>query len=265
MPGIGVDELFHGFHERNGEIMMLVEEAQIVEHITIAKDIYKLTLQTSIARFARAGQFVQVEIPGFFLRRPISICRILNAERIVLVYRTVGEGTKKLSTIKEGKVNLFGPLGNGFPIEERDVLLIGGGIGVPPLLETAAQYKAGNRSVIAVLGFNSAADVILETEFKALGCQTYTATMDGSYGTRGTVLDAIRKNNIDFSFVMACGPKAMLKAVQNAYQDGYISLEERMACGMGACMGCVTKDIDGNALRICKEGPVFPIGKVVLS
>lgn len=265
MPGIGIHELFHGFNERNGEINMFVQDAQIIEHIAIAKDIYKLTLKTSIAKVAKAGQFVQVEVPGYFLRRPISICRILDQDRIVLVYRTVGEGTKKLSTLEKGKINVFGPLGHGFPIEGKDALLIGGGIGVPPLLETAAQFKQIHQRVIVVNGFNSAQDVILETEFKALGCETFTATMDGSYGAKGTVLDAIANNHIDLKYVLACGPKAMLKAIQNTYQDGYISLEERMACGMGACMGCVTKDVDGNALRICHEGPVFPLGKVVIS
>ena len=244
---------------------MKTEQAVILENVYIAKDTWKMTLQTSIAGEASCGQFVQVQVPGFYLRRPISICRIPADDRIVLVYKTVGDGTLKMSEMKAGEtLDLFGPLGTGFPVEDRDVMVIGGGVGVPPLLETAARYIADGHHVTAVLGFNDAQSVILADEFRKLGCDVYTAAMDGSCGTRGTVIDAIRENSITETFVLSCGPLPMLKAVSENYSDGYISLESRMACGMGACMGCVIKDQEGGSLRVCKDGPVFAIGKAVL-
>lgn len=244
---------------------MKIDDAKIIEHIQIGEGVYKMTLATCIAEKVQCGQFVEVEVPGYFLRRPISVCEVLENNRIVLVYKVVGDGTNVLSSLPVAtNVNIFGPLGTGFPIRENSVLLIGGGVGVPPLLETAKQYKKLNQRVVAVLGFNTTKDVILETEFKALGCETFVATMDGSYGTKGTVLDAIADNQIDLQYVLSCGPLPMLKAVSNKYKNGYISLEARMACGIGACMGCVVKDIHENSLRVCKDGPVFEIGKVVL-
>ncbi len=169
-----------------------------------------------------------------------------------------------MSQMKEETVSLFGPCGNGFPVEEKEVLLIGGGVGVPPLLETAKQYKKKNQKITVVLGFNTKQDVILLDAFQEITNQVYIATMDGSVGTKGTVLDAINENQIDCQYVLSCGPLPMLKAINEQYTDGCISLEARMACGMGACMGCVVKDQEGNSLRVCKDGPVFPIGKVVL-
>ena len=244
---------------------MKEELALIKENICIAADVYRMVLKTPIAKEASCGQFVQVQVPGFFLRRPISICEIKDMETLVLVYKVVGEGTKVMSTMEAGdKVNIFGPLGKGFPVMDRDVLLVGGGVGVPPLLETAKRYIAAGHSVTAVLGFNDESSIMLEDEFRQLGCEVYTATMDGSCGTKGTVIDAIRENGIKETFVLSCGPVPMLKAVDQNYSEGYISLESRMACGFGACMGCVVKDRQGEALRVCRDGPVFEIGKVVL-
>lgn len=244
---------------------MRCEEAVIIQNTMTAAGTWMMILRTSLAAETSCGQFVQVQVPGFYLRRPISVCRTPDGETMVLVYKTVGEGTARMAEMKAGEtVNLFGPLGNGFPVEERDVLLIGGGVGVPPLLETAARYRRSGHHVTAVLGFNDASGRILEKEFAELGCDVYTATMDGSYGTKGTVMDSIRENHIDERFVMACGPLPMLKAVSESYDEGYVSLEARMACGMGACMGCVVKDQEGGSLRVCKDGPVFAIGKAVL-
>lgn len=243
---------------------MIQENAKILKQECIAKDVYQLTLETSISSCAKPGQFVQVAVPGFYLRRPISISQIID-KGIVLVYRVVGEGTAKMSELQQDDcLDLFGPLGTGFPIEDKDVLLIGGGIGVPPLLETAKAYIQNGKKVTFVAGYNDKSQVILDEEFRKLGCDIYYATMDGSLGTKGTVLNAIEENNITTSFVEACGPLPMLKAIQEKYNDGYISLEARMACGLGACMGCVVKDTKEDALRVCKDGPVFPIGKVVL-
>ncbi len=243
---------------------MIQENAKIIENKIIGKDVYQMILETKIGALVKCGQFVEVTIPGYFLKRPISVCKATE-NTITLVYKVVGDGTKVLSTLDNQEVNVFGPLGNPFPVVEQDVVLVGGGVGVPPLLETADQYLKAGRKVKAVLGFNSIDDVILSEEFKQRGIETYIATMDGSLGTKGTVIDAINENQIDVPFVLSCGPLPMLRALQNTYTNGFISLEARMACGFGACMGCVVKDQEGNALRVCKDGPVFPIGKVVLA
>lgn len=244
---------------------MRTETAKITDNRKIAADTWKMVLKTSLAAETGCGQFVQVQVPGYFLRRPISVCRVLDDEHLVLIYKVVGDGTARMAEMMAGEsLDLFGPLGHGFPIEERNVLLIGGGVGVPPLLETAARHIQAGHHVTAVLGFNDAESIILEQQFRQLGCDVYVATMDGSYGTRGTVMDAIRKNDIHEEYVLSCGPLPMLKAVSSAFQKGYVSLEARMACGMGACMGCVVKDQEGESLRVCKDGPVFAIGKVVL-
>ena len=142
--------------------------------------------------------------------------------------------------------------------------MIGGGVGVPPLYETAKQYLSKDARVTVVLGANDAGSVFYVDEFKALGCDVYVATMDGSLGTKGTALDAIKENNVTCPFVLSCGPLPMLKAINEQYSEGYISLEARMACGLGACMGRVVKDVEGHSLRVCKDGPVFEMGKVAL-
>ena len=161
---------------------------------------------------------------------------------------------------------MFGPLGSSYPIheEEHEVLLIGGGVGVPPLYELAKQYRIRDARVYVVLGFNDKESVFYENEFQRLGCHVAVATMDGSYGTKGTVMDAIKEHGITTEFTCSCGPRPMLKAVEERYTRGYMSFESRMACGIGACMACVAKDKKEENMyhRICKEGPVFPIGKV---
>ena len=244
---------------------MQVNNGTVISNNLIGLDVYRMEIETPVACKVTCGQFVQVQVPGFFLRRPISVSEKLNDTRLVLVYKKVGEGTEALTHLQKGDdVNLFGPLGNGFPIMDRDVLLIGGGVGVPPLVETAKQYKARGKKVTAVLGFNTIHDAILVDRLEHLGAKTFIATMDGSYGTKGTVMDAIKMNHVTDEFVLSRGPLPMLKAVANTYTSGYISLESRMACGLGACMGCVVKDENGQAKRVCKDGPVFEIGKVVL-
>lgn len=244
---------------------MKTEISKIFENKNIAKDVYRIVLNTSIAKDVQCGQFVQVEVPNYFLRRPISVSEVIDEHTLVIIYKVVGDGTKVLSQLKENEeVSLFGPCGTGFPIKDTSVTLIGGGVGVPPLLETAKHYISNKQHVSVVLGFNSKDDMILVEAFEKLGCEVYIATMDGSFGTKGTVIDAINENQLDVDYVLACGPLPMLKAIQNTYSNGYISLESRMACGMGACMGCVVKDNEGNSLRVCKDGPVFEIGKVVL-
>lgn len=246
---------------------MKCEVATILSNEEIAKDTYRMEMQAEIAADMQPGQFVNIQIDSFFLRRPISICDVIDPQHFVIIYKVVGDGTKRLSLMDKGQtLNVFGPLGHGYPIEEKEdsVLLIGGGVGVPPLYELAKQYRRLDKKVDVVLGFNDRGSLFYEEEFKALGCRVYVATMDGSYGTKGTVMDAIDEAGITTDFVCSCGPVPMLKAVEERYQRGYVSFESRMACGIGACMACIAKDKKEEELyhRICKEGPVFPIGKV---
>lgn len=241
---------------------MKQEVAKILSNIEIAKDIWKMELQTGLAKMAKPGQFIEIEVPPFFLRRPISINEIKD-DSLVIIYKILGEGTLQMTKMHD-TIDIFGPCGNGFPIENKDVLLVGGGVGVPPLYETAKQYLKKGHQVDVVLGFNDQSQIFFEQEFKELGCKVQIATMDGSVGTKGTVLDAIHEQKISTDFVLACGPLPMLKALQKEYTEGYLSLEARMACGIGACMGCVVKDTSDHALRVCKDGPVFPIQEVVL-
>ena len=246
---------------------MEVKNITVMSNEKIAKDTYRMEFEYSNAREMRPGQFVNLKIDGFMLRRPISISDIVDRTHFAIVYKVVGDGTEALTELKAGdEVDMFGPLGSYYPMHEDidSVLLIGGGVGVPPLFELAKKYRKIKRHVEVVLGFNDKESVFYEEEFKNLGCEVYVATMDGSYGIKGTVMDAISEANITTDFVCSCGPVPMLKAVEEKYSKGYMSFESRMACGMGACMACVAKDKKEENLyhRICKEGPVFPIGKV---
>lgn len=245
---------------------MNIQNATILKNECIAKDTYRMVLEPDDMVAMLPGQFVNIKLDGFMLRRPISICSI-DADTYTLLYKIVGDGTLRMSQLHEGDVlDVFEGLGNPFPIfeQEETILIIGGGIGVPPLYEVAKQYRLLDKKVNVVLGFNDASYVILENEFSELGCNVYIATMDGSYGATGTVMDAIKHFNVEEGLVYSCGALGMLKAVDLAYSKGYLSFESRMACGMGACMGCVCKDKEDKDLyyRICKEGPVFELGKV---
>ncbi len=242
----------------------MIEDAKIISNVEIAKDIWKMELQTQLTKEAKPGQFIEITVPGYFLRRPISIHEI-KENSLVIIYKVLGEGTQKMTSMQEDVLNIFGPLGNGFPIEDKEaILLIGGGVGVPPLYETAKQYISKGTKVDVVMGANDKDSLFCIKEFEQLGCQVMIATMDGSAGTKGTVFDAIQENGIQTDTILACGPLPMLRSLNTAYKKGYLSLEARMACGMGACMGCVVKDVDGHSLRVCKDGPVFEIGKVAL-
>ncbi|MGX8850666.1 dihydroorotate dehydrogenase electron transfer subunit [Amedibacillus sp. YH-ame10] len=245
---------------------MQEEVAIILQNEQIAKDTYRMVLQANMSKDMLPGQFVNIKVDGYLLRRPISISSIEDMH-FVIVYKVVGDGTKKLTTLTSGQsMNVFGPLGSSYPIhnEEEEILLIGGGVGVPPLFEVAKQYRKLQKQVHVVLGFNDVDSVFYEEEFKVLGCHVVISTMDGSYGVKGTVMDGIEDANITCDFVCSCGPRPMLKAVEANYQRGYMSFESRMACGIGACMACVAKDKKEENLyhKICKDGPVFPIGKV---
>lgn len=245
---------------------MSLQEAVVVTNELIAENTFRMALMTKIASEVKCGQFLQIQVPGFFLRRPISVCEVTADDMLVLVYRIAGDGTRAMSELRSGTVlDVFGPLGNGFPVLNEDVVLVGGGVGIPPLVETAKQYRMRNHQVTAVLGYTSASQTFLKEEMERTGAKVITASMDGSTGIKGTVIDALKAEGISpEKTVLACGPKGMLKAVSEYFEHGYISLEERMACGIGACMGCVVRTPEGGTLRVCKDGPVFEIGKAVL-
>lgn len=247
---------------------MLESTGRILVNEQIAKDTYRMEIKSDLVKEMQPGQFVNIKVKHHILRRPISISSI-EIESFIIIYKVVGEGTKELSEMKvQEEINLFGPLGHGYPIHEelKEVLLFGGGVGVPPLYEVAKRYRAMDKKVEVVLGFSDQDSIFYEDAFKSLGCNVVVATMDGSYGVNGTVIDAVKEANITTDFVYSCGPMPMLKAIEERYEKGYTSFEARMACGMGACMACVCKDKENPELyrRICKEGPVFAIGKVGL-
>lgn len=256
---------------------MRTHVSRVKAHTEIADRIYALTLVGDIvAEMQTPGQFVHVQTTGVhttLLRRPLSIAAIYTQEQsFVLIYRVDGEGTANLSQKVIGDtIDVLGPLGNGFPLEHvepsQHVLLIGGGIGVPPLYELSRQFVQKGVHVEHILGFAHKDDVYYEEAFAALG-KTHVVTMDGSYGQQGVVTDV--EPSEDFSVVYACGPTPMLQALEREYSDyeAYFSLEERMGCAMGVCMACVCHvpgDDTGTQYRkICRDGPVFAAGEVVL-
>lgn len=256
------------------------ETVTVVSQKQIGTGIYDLTIQTKeIAAAAKAGQFVSVysNDASKLLPRPISLCGIdRKAGTLRLVYRVTGEhtGTEEFSRLQAGDtMKIMGPLGNGFTVKKgRKAFLIGGGIGVPPMLQLAKEMKDAGENFQIVMGYRDAGTFLLD-EFKEQG-ESFVATEDGSVGTKGNVLDAIRENHLDADVIYACGPTPMLRALK-AYAEEqnmtcYVSMEERMACGIGACLACVCnsteKDAHSNVKnkRICKEGPVFNAKEVEL-
>ncbi len=227
----------------------------VTENKNIAKNVFRMTLAGDTGRISAAGQFVNIKIDGLFLRRPVSVCDY-NEREIVIVYKVVGKGTEKMSKMPAGTtLDLLTGLGNGYdlaPSGEKP-LLIGGGVGVPPLYNLAKKLIAAGKEVSVILGFNAAEEVFFEEEFRALGAKVFVTTADGSYGIKGFVT-AVKPEH---SYVYACGPEPMLKAVYAAYEGGgQFSFEERMGCGFGACMGCTCKTKYGSK-RVCKDGPVL--------
>lgn len=227
------------------------------EHMQIARNTYRMVLLGDSSAFVRPGQFVNLSLPGFYLRRPFSVCDWQEGQ-ITVIYKVLGSGTQAMTSLAQGiKLDALTGLGNGFDLSSSGdrPLLLGGGVGVPPLYRLARDLVKQGKQVQVALGFNTREEVFLAEEFSALGAQVTVATMDGSQGVKGLVLDAC--NLADCSSFYACGPTAMLKAVcQAATSPGQVSLEERMGCGFGACMGCTVKTTQG-MMRVCKEGPVF--------
>lgn len=254
-------------------------EVRVSGQREIAENIFELCLCGEVvSNMATPGQFVHLRANGGFdtlLRRPISIADVDQEKReLTIIYRAGGNGTKNLAAKQPGdKVDLLGPLGNGFPADraakDQTALLVGGGIGVPPLYYLSKQLAANGVTVKHVNGFSSEAEVFCEDRFAALG-DTFVTTVDGSYGQKGFVTDAISAHNLDFDVMYACGPTPMLKALEQQFhgKEVYISLEQRMGCAVGACLACVCHvqgDETGTEYRkVCKDGPVFPIGEVVL-
>lgn len=228
-----------------------------VDHIKeIKKGIFVMTLVGDCSEVSAPGQFVNISLDGFYLRRPISIYSY-EAGYITIVFKAVGEGTKALATAKKGDTfDVLMPLGNGFDTEKggQKPLLVGGGIGVPPLYGLAEALVDKGFTPQVVTGFNTAEDIILTEEFKALGIEPIVTTADGSVGIKGFVTDAMQ--DLNFDYVYTCGPEPMLKAVYDNAPSGQFSFEARMACGFGACMGCTCETKYGYK-RICKDGPVL--------
>lgn len=239
--------------------------ATIIEHKPLCCNIYKLVVQGDFEKCI-PGQFMHVKIDCFTLRRPISINEI-DGNQITMIYKVVGQGTDRLTTFKIGeKLDILGPLGNGYDlnlIQGDKVVLFGGGVGVPPMYELSKQLNHIGKEVIHVLGFQSKEDVFYEEEFSKLG-KTYVTTVDGSYGIQGFVTDVLKEE--DFDFYCACGPEPMLKALEKTYPnlEGFISIENRMACGIGACYACICNKRNDEYTRVCVDGPVYPVGEVKL-
>ncbi|WP_294952989.1 dihydroorotate dehydrogenase electron transfer subunit [uncultured Eubacterium sp.] len=228
----------------------------ILSNEALTDDVYKMVLGGDTQYITAPGQFINIHLDGKFLRRPISVCDY-DDESITIIYKVVGEGTQQMKNLVAGEfLDLLTGLGNGYDISKsKKPLLIGGGVGVPPMYNLAKKLIKAGQEVSVVLGFNTKQEVFYEAEFKDLGCTTYITTVDGSYGIKGFVTDAIK--NIDYDYFYTCGPLPMFKAVYNATEtSGQFSFEERMGCGFGACMGCSCKTKYGNK-RICKDGPVL--------
>lgn len=236
---------------------------RITSNKKIARDIFKMTLAGDTSAITAPGQFVNIKLDGFFLRRPISVCDCVG-ENLTLIYKTVGNGTEQMSRMKNGdELDLLTGLGNGYNTKKSggNPLLVGGGVGVPPMYMLCKKLVAEGKKVTVVLGFNSKDDVFYEDEFRALGADVHIATADGTYGTKGFVTDVIK--NIQYTFFYTCGPEPMFRAMHKIMKTpGQYSFEERMGCGFGACMGCSCKTLTGNK-RICKEGPVMESEEII--
>lgn len=229
----------------------------VEENTPLTGSVMKMILAGDTSAITSPGQFVNIAIEGLFLRRPISVCDVSDG-LLTLIYKKVGEGTEKMSEMSCGeKADILTGLGNGYDmsLSGDHPVLIGGGVGVPPLYLLCRRLKEKGKSVSVILGFNTASEIFYEDEFRSLGADVTVTTVDGSAGIRGFVTDALR--NIGYTYCYTCGPLPMLKAVFSGIKtSGQFSFEERMGCGFGACMGCSCKTNFGNK-RVCKDGPVF--------
>lgn len=228
---------------------------KIESNVSLTGDVMKMTLSGDTSAITAPGQFVNIKLDGFFLRRPISVCD-LEGDKLTIIYKIVGRGTGAMASMTSGQLDVLTGLGNGYDMScsGQEPLLIGGGAGVPPMYLLARKLLQQGKHPHVILGFNTASEVFYEEEFKALGAGVTVTTADGSCGVKGFATAAMDR---DYSYFYACGPEAMLKAVSDASRTGgQLSFEERMGCGFGACMGCSCKTLYGNK-RICKDGPVL--------
>ena len=237
---------------------------EIKENMKLAKDVYKMILSGDTSDITKPGQFINIQLDGFYLRRPISVCDY-DDKTVTIIYKVVGKGTEVMAKMKSGeKLDVLTGLGNGFDVTKTgDVpVLVGGGVGVPPMYNLAKVLVEEGKKPIAILGFNKAEEVFYKDEFEALGVKTYVTTVDGSVGIKGFVTDALGEIE-NYTYICTCGPEPMLKALYNACKtSGQFSFEERMGCGFGACMGCSCKTKYGNK-RICKDGPILEKEEII--
>lgn len=235
---------------------------KIADNAQIAPSVYRMKLCGDVEEITACGQFINIKSEGLYLRRPISVCD-KDESSVTVIYKVVGKGTEKMSEMRAGDtLDVLTGLGNGYDLSLSgdNPLLIGGGVGVPPMYLLAKRLREQNKKVSVVLGFNKKEEIFYENEFKNLGCTVTVATADGSYGVKGFVTDAMPKS---YSYFYACGPEPMLKAVYKAAKtQGQMSFEKRMGCGFGACMGCSCKTITGYK-RICKDGPVMKTEEIL--
>ena len=235
---------------------------EIQSNEQIAKNVYRMQLAGDTAGIL-PGQFVNIRVEGQFLRRPISVCNITDGI-LSIIYKVVGVGTEAMSHLPIGtQLDILTVLGNGYDLSKAGdaPLLVGGGVGVPPMYMLARQLREAGKAVRVILGFNTKDEVFYEEEFRALGCDVTVTTVDGSHGVKGFVTNALDGQQ---SYYYTCGPLPMIKALlQAAGTNGEVSMEERMGCGFGACMGCTIQTTKGPK-RVCKEGPVFPAEELIL-
>ena len=230
---------------------------EIVRNVPLTENVYKMTLSGDVSAITAPGQFVNIKLDGLYLRRPISVCNITDSV-LTIIYKVVGVGTEVMSQLLVGtELNVLTILGNGYDLMKAGdkPLLVGGGVGVPPMYMLARQLREMGKEVKVILGFNTKDEVFYEEEFRALGCDVTVTTVDGSHGVKGFVTNALDGQQ---SYYYTCGPLPMIKALLQALgTHGEVSMEERMGCGFGACMGCTIQTTIGPK-RVCKEGPVFP-------
>ena len=229
---------------------------EIIENKALVPQVYRMKLRGDTTAITAPGQFVNIQLSGMFLRRPISVCDV-EGDVLTIIYKVVGKGTEAMSKMEGGKLDILTGLGNGYDLTatgDKPVLL-GGGVGVPPMYLLTKRLIAEGKTPTVILGFNKKEEVFYEEEFKALGCNVLVTTVDGSYGIKGFVTDALKE--VEYTHFCTCGPEPMLKAVYRATNtSGQMSFEERMGCGFGACMGCSCQTLTGYK-RICKDGPVM--------
>ena len=229
---------------------------EIKENIRLTDSVMKMQLCGDTSAITAPGQFVNISLDGKYLRRPISVCDC-EGDILTIVYKVVGKGTEQMQKMSRGSLDILTGLGNGYDLSKSGdkPLLIGGGVGVPPMYMLAKKLIENGKKVSVILGFNTKDEIFYEQEFKKLGAEVTVATADGSYGVKGFVTDAMA--DMDYSYFYTCGPEPMLKAIYKvAKTSGQFSFEERMGCGFGACMGCSCKTVTGYK-RICKDGPVL--------